>query len=436
LDLERFDAAAAARALALVAPRADDLAEIYLEDVAWIELPPADENVGFRQRREHGLAARLVRGERAWSASRDELSGAALTGALRSVARSLPPTLPEPAGEPVGSVPPPPVDDVLAFPGRLERALRRRLVAFPLRLAVRWHERRVRVVGTRTATPVEHERFGSLEAATPWGSCGILVGALDDAAAELLAERLARRFRSRDAPPPPPGHPPLLLESTAAAVMLHESVAHALESDLLAASGHPGAAEGVRLGTGDLDVLDDPASAPAGAARSVDDEGVPVLRRWLLRGGAVAQPIADQRAARRWPTLLPGNGFRADRHAPPLPRTHHLELLAGGASIERLHELAEGGLAIAEIDAGGLDPVSGRLWLEVPGARRIRGGAPAEPVGRFRLRGRVGELLGGVVGIGSERRGAGAGWCAKGGQRKPVWATVPALVVVGLEVSP
>jgi predicted Zn-dependent protease len=150
----------------------------------------------------------------------------------------------------------------------------------------------------------------------------------------------------------------------------------------------------------------------------------------------VAQPIADQRAARRWTTLAPGSGFRSDRHAPPLPRTHHLELLAGGVAAERLYELAAGGLLISELDAGGLDPASGRVWLEVPGARRIRDGAPAEPVGRLRLRGRVGELLGGVVGIGAARESAGAGWCAKGGQRKPVWATLPALVLVGLEVVP
>jgi len=435
LGVEDFDAAAAARALALIEGK-DEISDIFLEEQASAELPSGDEGAGLRVSVESGLATRLVRGRRAWSASRDELSGAALADALRSVARALPPTIPEPASVATPPHAEAPLDQILAFPGCLERALRRRLVAFPLHLAVRWQWRKLRVVGSRTVSPIERECFASVEAQTPWGSCGALVTSLDEAAAEELAERLLARFRGRDAAPPGAGHPPLLLEAAAAAVVLHECVAHALEADLLARSGNPAAAEGVALGGADLDVLDDPASAPAAVARTVDDEGVPVVRRWLLRGGEVAQPIADLRASRRWSSLLPGSGFRSGRHAPPLPRTHHLELLAGSASPSRLLELASGGLAIGEIGAGGLEPVSGRIWLEVPGARRIAGGELAEPVGRFRLTGRVGELLGGIVGIGAERRVAGAGWCAKGGQRKPVWATVPALVVAGLEVEP
>jgi predicted Zn-dependent protease len=150
----------------------------------------------------------------------------------------------------------------------------------------------------------------------------------------------------------------------------------------------------------------------------------------------VAQPIADLRAARRWPELLPGSGFRADRHAPPLPRTHHLELLAGSADDAALLGHAEGGLEIGEIGSGTLDVTSGRFGLAVAAARRIRGGEPAEPVGPFQVRGHLAALLSGVVAIGSLRRTAGAGWCAKGNQRRPVWATAPAIVVAGLEVAP
>ncbi|HXO21103.1 MAG TPA: hypothetical protein VOA87_14405, partial [Thermoanaerobaculia bacterium] len=64
------------------------------------------------------------------------------------------------------------------------------------------------------------------------------------------------------------------------------------------------------------------------------------------------------------------------------------------------------------------------------------GGAPAEAVGPCRLRGRVADLLSAVGGIGREARPAGAGWCAKGGQKLAVWATAPALRLSGAEIVP
>jgi TldD protein len=268
----------------------------------------------------------------------------------------------------------------------------------------------------------------------PWGRSGALATALGPAAAERLAAQLVARFRARDAPPPGARATALLLAPGATAVLLHEAVAHALEADLLALTGHPDAALERPLAGSELDLVDDPARAPAGVDRATDDEGQPVARRWLLRGGRVAQPLADQRAARRYPSLIPGSGFRAHRHAPPRPRTHHLELLPGAVSAGDLLAAARHGLAIAEIDAGRLDPRTGEVVLEVPCARRVVGDALGDPVGRFRIAARVADLLGAIVAVGAESEAAGAGWCAKAGERRAVWATAPALVLAGIEV--
>jgi len=435
MALAALDTAAVARALALVATSPDDVADAYFEERTEIELPAGDATVGLRRWRERGLAVRLVRGESAWLASRDALDAAALADALRAVARAVPPAFPAPGELPDDAEEAPPVEELAAFAGRLERALRRRFVAFPYRLSTRWHARDVRVVTLRTASEVERERFASVDVRTPWGRAGALSPALDETVAERLAERLAARFRAREAAPPA-GRPPLLLKPGATAVALHEGVAHALECDLLSRSGSPLAADGVELGPAALDVLDDPAAAPEGVARRADDEGVATVRRWLLRRGRVAQPIADLRGARRWPDLLPGSGFRADRHAPPLPRSHHLELLAGDAADERLREIADGGLEIAEIASGALDPATGEVVLEIPCARRLAGGEAGDAVGPFRVRGHLAALLGGVAAVGARRETAGAGWCAKAGQRRSVWATAPAIVLAGLEVEP
>jgi len=436
MSLAALDTAAVARALSLVATAQEDIADAFFEERLDAELPSADGAVGLRVRRERGLAVRLVRGSRVWMAARDALDEAALGDALRAVARTVPPAFPLPSESPHPEDERLPLDELAGFAGRLEGALRRRYLAFPYGLVTRWHARLSRVVTPETATGLETERFASVEALLPWGRAGALAPRLDEATAEALAERLASRFRAREASPPAAGRSLLLLRPAATAVTLHECVAHALEADLLAQSGSPLAADGIELGVRELDVLDDPRGAPLGVARAADDEGSPTVRRWLLRQGRVAQPIADRASAGRWQSLVPGSGFRSDRHSSPLPRSHHLELLAGGSTIAELLAQADGGLDVPEIASGALDPASGRFWLEVPGARRVRDGAAAEPVGPFRVRGRLADLLSGVVAIGAERSVAGAGWCAKAGQRRAVWATAPALVVAGLEVEP
>ena len=76
-------------------------------------------------------------------------------------------------------------------------------------------------------------------------------------------------------------------------------------------------------------------------------------------------------------------------------------------------EAADGGLYVVEATRGALDPFSGVFSLDVPYAHRVRGGELAEIVGGFRLRGRVAELFGAVIGVGSETAPAGAGSIAE-----------------------
>ncbi len=430
-----LDSAGVARALSQIAEQEDDLVDAYFERVEEIVLPAEGGPPGIKVRREEGLAVRLVRRERSWLAARDGIRPDYFAEALRQVARTLPAA---PYPEPKLELPPweSSIDarELAEVEPAVQRHLREHHSAFPLRLTVARHQRSIQVVGTKLVAEPQQELFYSLKAEMPWGRLGLLLTDLEPASLRQLGNQVLESFRCRQARPPGRLTTQVVLAPAAAAVLLHEAVAHALEADTLAQGGRPEAALGYRLAAAGLNVLDDPGSAPMTVRRTTDDEGIGVSRRWLLRDGIIEEPLADRRWALTHDAFSPGAGRRSHRHLPPMPRSSHLEVLPGDVSEQDLLGDDEG-LLCPVAERGRLDGLSGEFSLDFPFARRLRRGQIGEAVGPCRLRGQVGELLSTIRGIGKESRVAGAGWCAKGGQKLPVWATTPALRLEAVEIE-
>ncbi len=437
MPFSNIDTAAIVRALQQIADRPEDLCDVFFERREDLELPPDDVGPGFRARRESGLAIRLTRGDQTWLAGRDRISSETFDEALRRVARAMPrASYPRPQLNNMPWRQPIEANELLSLPAAVRHALSEHGAKFEPRLTVRRHRRWTRVVGNQLNSATEREAFYSYDVKAPWGRWGGLLDSASAANARRIADGMVRAHKAHGQPPPEPWRGAFVLGSDATAVLLHEAVAHALEADTLALGGHPEAAIGVEFGSPLLDVFDDPGSAPESVRRRSDDEGFPAARRLLLRGGKVEQPLCDSRWGRRSERLLPGAARRGNRHLAPGPRSTHLVLAAGDLSPGELLAGAEGGLYLPAACHGRLDPISGEFQLAFPFGYRIKDGALATPVGGSRLRGHVSDLLHAVVGVGSEVRSAGAGWCAKGGIRLPVWATTPALLLKGLEVGP
>ena len=435
MSLAGLDLPAVSRSLAQIADADEELVETYFERLEVVELPAESRAPGVLARREEGLAVRLQRDEQCWMATADSLSGEDFLAALRQVARSWPQT----AGSAPELRPPswPEADadrEMLRFPAALQRALRQRLVAFPLRARVRRHRRWLQLVGAQLIPEAQRESFYSLDLRTAWGRRGLLAPTLGEQTVSQVADMLALAFEARTAAPPRAGEAHLVLSPQAAAIFLHEAVAHALEADTLAVGGRVEAAVGLALGGPGLSVLDDPSTAPEPVRRSSDDEGRRVERRWLLRDGVVEQPLADAYWAQRSAALLPGAGRRGGRFDRPTPRSTHLVLLPGETPASDL--LTGTGIWVASVSRGRLEAESGHCRLEAACGYTFDGGELVEPVGPFVFEGHLTALLASVERVGDDTAETGAGWCAKGRQRLPVWATTPSVRLSSVRVTP
>lgn len=428
-----IDTGATCRALAAILQQPGDDAELYLERLGVDEVRLAGGGLESESRSEEGFAVRFLRGAGSWFACGDAFWPGVIDEAIRMAARVHPRTpRPLPAFVPPPA-PPRDLDPLIAAVETLGAEL-----GIRGRVQLRRHERSSRVLGAQLAGPEQRERFLSLAIEVDGARFSQLFA--PEEAGELVARSLGQidqRRRLGDATAlADPGPVRVVLAPEAAAVVLHEAVGHALETDILAIGGRPDSAVGIRLGTEILNVLDDPGAAPSSVRRSVDDEGVAVVRRWLLRQGVVESPLADRRGAFGSERLIAGAARRATRFDRPGPRSTFLEVPAGGSSFEDLLGLVGEGVLVSHVDRGSLDPTNGRFVLDLPGCRRIRSGTPAEMLGPCRLVGQVAGLLAATAGIGREPQLAGAGWCAKDGQLLGVWARTPAIAFVGgLEVA-
>ena len=61
MPLSGLDVTGVSRSLSQIADQPDDLVDTYFERLEEVELPPADEELGLRVRREEGFAIRLLR---------------------------------------------------------------------------------------------------------------------------------------------------------------------------------------------------------------------------------------------------------------------------------------------------------------------------------------------------------------------------------------
>ncbi len=201
------------------------------------------------------------------------------------------------------------------------------------------------------------------------------------------------------------------LPSGAYSVLLHPRVATQLLS-LLAQAFSAEAVQtgrsflkdqlGKKVGSSEVNLMDDPHLARGTASVLFDDEAVASEPLAMIEGGVLKNYFFDLRTGQRAGCASNGRGFRAGLAAAPSPHATNLFIMPGKKSLKDLlgaekkvfllHDIM--GLHMAE-------PVTGEFSLGASGFL-YENGRFAGPVRGMTMAGSVGGLLNGVAAVGNE----------------------------------
>ncbi len=258
--------------------------------------------------------------------------------------------------------------------------------------------------------------------------------AIDRALAQALTN-----LSSVDAPA---GEMTVLLGPGWPGVLLHEAVGHGLEGDFnrkgtSAFSGQMGqrvAAPGVTI------VDDGTLLNPVGGGRrgslSFDDEGTPTSETVLIEDGILRGLMQDRMNARLMGVEPTGNGRRESYAHAPMPRMTNTFMRAGADDPAELMSRVKDGIYATSFGGGQVDIVSGNFTFSCTEAWRIRNGKIAEPIKGATLVGDGPSVMRRVIGIGNDLAiDEGIGVCGKAGQSIPAGVGQPTLLIDGITVG-
>lgn len=162
---------------------------------------------------------------------------------------------------------------------------------------------------------------------------------------------------------------------------------------------------GEQIAVDNLDFVEDPEWKSGMVRRSIDDEGEPVRKKYLIRNGKQAAVLYNKKSASEKNTVSTGNGFKAELTGSV--ETGATNLILSGKERTTLPQMiasVKDGIFIRHIEGmfAGADAESGDFSLLAAG-NRIRNGEVKEAVTQFTISGNIYELWKEIEMIGDDK---------------------------------
>lgn len=223
----------------------------------------------------------------------------------------------------------------------------------------------------------------------------------------------------------------VLLDPELAGVFAHEAFGHMSEADFLA--DNPEVLKkikiGASLGTEELNITDDGRQEDLCGWCAYDDEGIPAMRRELIKDGRVGAYLHSRLTAHDMKAAPTGNGRALSPFYAPIPRMTNTYIENGVKSFEELlEELGDGIYACGSL--GGMTNLE-TFTFTAAYAYRVKNGKIQEMLRDVILSGNLFTTMKNIIGIGNDLRHLGGlGGCGKAGQNGlPVSTGSPSLLI-------
>ncbi len=258
---------------------------------------------------------------------------------------------------------------------------------------------------------------------------------------DLSPERIGRAAAQEslhllEAADPPAGEMPVVLAPGHSGVLIHEAVGHLLEADFIRRKTSVFWDKmGKKIGSGQLNIYDDPTMPHFRGSYNIDDEGTVPERIPLIQGGKMVGLLQDKLSARLMGMPLTGHGRRQDYTGIPLPRMSNTYVDRGEFDPEEIIRSVQKGFYAHKFQGGQVED-SGKFTFSVSSGFLIEDGRLTAPVRQATLVGSNIDILKRIDKLGSDLEfGLQTGICGKGGQGVPVNDGCPTIKIRKMTVG-
>jgi len=209
----------------------------------------------------------------------------------------------------------------------------------------------------------------------------------------------------------------VILDPFMAGTFVHEAFGHLSEADDLDEDERMKELLkiGTRYGSDDLDIYDSGVEGPNRGECKYDDEGVPMQKTYLIKGGVVVGHLHSRESAAKMGESVTGNARAINYRFPPIVRMRTTCIAPREHTFEEMIESISLGVYVKGGYGG---ETNGEMFTFAPSrAYMIRNGAIAEMVRDVNLTGNVFDTLRNIDMIGNDfEYKNSAGGCGKGSQ--------------------
>ncbi|NOQ38224.1 TldD/PmbA family protein [archaeon] len=219
---------------------------------------------------------------------------------------------------------------------------------------------------------------------------------------------------------PPSGKMPVILHPTIGGLFVHEAVGHASEADHAMKESIFNSKLGEKIGSDNLNIVDDPNLNGKHGSYMYDDEGVRGKKTVIFRKGVLESYLHSRETAGFVGVEPTGNGRAQSPGFLPIVRMSNTYFDKGNMETDELFEGVKKGLYMKGFKGGEVNPVDGTFTFGVEQGYMIENGKKTKLVKDCAMSGLTLDVLKNIDAVGKDLWLDGVGFCGKEGQAVPV----------------